>query len=265
MRALFVSPQHVHDVLTGSPALHQFSRAQTGAPERGHALLAVQRTERTVLGMELHGDAIQRDVKQTSVSFSGHQLTDVAADEDATRWEIKQNAFDHLVERALVRLTSGRNRQDQLANAQSLLQFKLRTMRQGNWGLETMLKTTDKPAADAEKPDVDLDAIERQVAEIEAELETLRADGDSLDKSLRDVVTVLNEPEANLRVDRITLTLDAMGIKRSEATGKGVKTLEMNEVFLGDEPRFIVQLVNFSLAEIPSASDLLARAARSLG
>lgn len=78
-------------------------------------------------------------------------------------------------------------------------------------------------------------------------------------------MAVLNEPEANLRVDRITLTLDAMGIKRSEAAEKGVKTLEMNEVFLGDEPRFIVQLVNFSLAEIPSASDLLAKAARSLG
>ncbi len=265
MRALFVSPQHVHDVLTLSPALQQFSRAQTVAAQRGYALLSVQRSERTVLGMELHGDAIQRDVKQTIVSFSDHQLDEVTADEDATRWELKKNAFDHLVGCALLRIASARNRKNQLESEHALLNVKLRTMRQGNWGLETMLKSANKPDSETRKSDIDLDAIERQVAEIEAELKTLRSDSASLGKSLQQVATVLDEPEANLHMDRITLTVDAMGVKRSEATEKGVTTLEIDEVFLGNAPCYVIQLVNFSLDEIPSTSDLLAKATRLLG
>ncbi len=266
LRALFVSPRHVHDVLTHSPPVRQFTRAQTVVPERAHALLAVQRSERTVLGMELQGDAIQREVKQTSVSFSDHQLTEVTGDEDATRWELKKNAFDHLVERALVRIASARSRQDQLKNTHSLLEAKLKRMRQGNWGFETMLKSGEKSDADSEARDIDLAAIEGQVAEIEAELKTLGSDGASLDGSLQDVIAVLDQPETNLRVDRIRLTLDAMGVKRSEETDKGVTTLEMDEVFLGENaPRFVIQLVNISLDEIPTGADLLAQAARSLG
>jgi len=83
-------------------------------------------------------------VKQISVNFSDHQLTEVTGDEDATRWELKKNAFDHLVERALVRIVSARNRQDQLKSTRALLDIKLRRMQQGNWGLEGMLKTGEK-------------------------------------------------------------------------------------------------------------------------
>ena len=264
LRALFVSPRHVQDVLTRSPPVRLFTQAQTVVPERGYALLGVQRGERTVLGMELQGEAVQREVRQTSVSFAEHQLTEVTGDEDATRWELKKNAFDHLVERALVRIASARSRKDQLKNTRSLLESKLKSMRQGNWGFETMLKTGEQ--TDKETPDIDLATIESQVAEIEAELRTLGSDGATLDKSLQEVAAVLERPEANLRVDRIRLTLDAMGIKRSEEMEKGVTTLEMDEVFLGENaPRFIIQLVNFSLDEIPSGADLLAKAARSLG
>ncbi len=266
LRTLFVSPQHVHDVLTRSPPVRQFTGAQTVVPDRGHALLGVQRSERTVLGMELQGDAVQREVKQTSVSFSDHQLTEVTGDEDATRWELKKNAFDHLVERALLRIATARSRKDQLKNTRSLLEVKLKRMRQGNWGLEARLKTGEKNDAGAAAPDVDLTTLEGQVADIEEELKTLGSDGASLDKSLQEVTAVLEQPEANLRVDRIRLTLDAMGVKRSEEMEKGVKSLEMDEVFLGENaPRFIIQLVNFSLDESPSGADLLAQAARSLG
>ncbi len=265
MRALFVSPQHVRDVLTSSPLVRQFAHGRAGASERGVALLNVQRTERTVLGMELHGDAVQRDVKQTSVSFTDHQLTEVNGDEDATRWELKENAFDHLVERALVRIVTARSRQDQLKSTRALLDVKLKRMRQGNWGFESRLRTGGTAAKDAAGPDIDVESLERQIAEIEAELRTLSTDSASLDKSLREVISVLDQPETNLRLDRIKLTLDAMSVKRSEATGTGVTTLAMDEVFLGDGPRFIVQLVNFSLAEIPSGADLLQKAARSLG
>ncbi len=225
----------------------------------------MQRAERTVLGMEIRGDTVQRDVKQTSVSFTDHRLTEFNGDEDATRWQPKANAFDHLVERALVRIVTARSRQDQLKSTRALLNVKLKRMQQGNWGFESRLGTGNTSGRDAAKPDIDFESLERQIAEIEAELRTLSTDSASLDKSLQEVISVLDQPEANLRLDRIKLTLDAMSVKRSEATDKGVTNLEMDEVFLGDGPRFIVQLVDFSLAEISSGADLMQRAARSLG
>jgi len=44
------------------------------------ALLCMHKMERTVLGVELAGDAIKKDVKQTAVNFTDHRILFPGAD-----------------------------------------------------------------------------------------------------------------------------------------------------------------------------------------
>jgi hypothetical protein len=115
-----------------------------------------------------------------------------------------------------------------------LLRSKLKAMQAGNWGLEPLLK----PAGDKQP---DLAAIEQQIAGIETELLALRADSMTLDGHLGRISAILSEPQEHLRLDHITLTLDAMNIKRTAASGAHAATLALDEV-VGRNRRRIVLL-----------------------
>jgi hypothetical protein len=68
------------------------------AQESFYALLFMNYHEKIVFGDELRGDVIQRDVKQTSVYFSGHRFLAPAADELDVRLALKHILFENVVQ-----------------------------------------------------------------------------------------------------------------------------------------------------------------------
>ena len=72
MNAFFATAHDVPACLGRSVELRRFFDNDP-APE-AYALLGMKKEERSVLGMELQGDAVQREVAQTQVSFSGHRI-----------------------------------------------------------------------------------------------------------------------------------------------------------------------------------------------
>ena len=78
-----------------------------------------------ILGMDLVGDRVQKDVAQVTVSFSGHRLLDPGCSEAETRRQLKRRAFDHLLSLALTRIAGMRVEREDLKRQRDLLRRKL--------------------------------------------------------------------------------------------------------------------------------------------
>jgi hypothetical protein len=143
IRAFFSSVDHLHSVLGKLKDVRQYqAHCVDVAADEIFGLLVMQKDERTVLGMELEGDAVRKDVVQVAVSFSHHRYIAPASSEKDTRWELKKRAFDFLIERALEQLALETRKRVELDRQRCLLRRKLDALRAGNWGLGSAWPTT---------------------------------------------------------------------------------------------------------------------------
>lgn len=245
VRALFVSPDHLREVLSASMRLDQSqaTRLPDGSAEI-YAVLRVERIEKTVLGVGMQGDLIQRDVPQTLVNFSDHRIAFPNASEAETRREMMNRGFDYLIEAALEKLAAIRSQKQQLQHQRQLLQKKARVLKTAQPGLEALLeeRTIGKIMTRA--------TVERQLAEIEAEFNRLQADSATIDHHLEKVIATLRQPEQYLRLDRVSLTLNHMNVKVTGAAARIANTLSFDDWVIGAHRRLTVLLVRFSRSEL---------------
>jgi len=232
--AVFVSADHLQEVISSSYEIRDYLHKAALKPiEPIGCLLSMDLSQKKVLGVEQRGEILQRDVVQVAVNFSDHRLVGITSGESETRWEIKKRAFDHLIEAALLRILSVHTTRKKLDQQHQLLRAKLRAMKAGNCGLESVLTP-----ADGKYPDrVD---IERQISAIEAELLAIRIGPATLKDLLECVASTLSAPSEYLRLERVSLTLDAMNITRSEPAGASATTLILDEVMGGDRRRIVL-------------------------
>lgn len=85
LTGLFASADHMLETFGYDPSITAFMEGLDGRVERIAALLLADHTEKHVLGMELEGDMLRRDVAQVAVSFDNHRLLDPTASEEETR------------------------------------------------------------------------------------------------------------------------------------------------------------------------------------
>ena len=113
-----------------------------------YALLTMQKNERSILGAEVVGDIVMRDVLRHAVSFESHQLIDPSESEDETRGKLKKRAFDHLLSLALSRITTAKLERDKLERYRALVQSKLNLLKRTGRGFQPV--TPDGHAETAE-------------------------------------------------------------------------------------------------------------------
>ena len=259
LRALFASSEHLREILSFGPALEQYRQQHANAlPAVLYAALGVDRIEKKVLGVDLQGDMLRRDVAQTTVNFRNHRLAFLTESETETRWELKKQAFDYLIEIALKRLISIRTRREQLEREQRhLLQKQARLLKSAKLGLEPLLETGSPEVHDPA-------AIDRQLREVRAELDQMRADSATIEDHLERVASTLREPEQHLRMERVTFTLDHMNQKVAPNSSRVASTLTFDDTLLGDDRRFTTLLVRFPTSEILPKPDFFEEAHRLL-
>jgi hypothetical protein len=260
LRALFVSPDHLQEVLSFSDGTRNYlKQANRPLPAELYAALGVTRLEKTVLGIDLDGEMLQRDVPQTVVNFCNHRLVFLTDNEQDTRRELMKRGFDYLIEVALQGLASIRVQKQQLEQQQHQLLFqkKASLMKAAKPGLEALLEP-----ATAEPTDVD--AIERQLQDVETELEQLRADSATLEQHLEKVAATLAKPEDFLQLEPVSLTLDHMNTKVPPNSRRVANTLAFDEMVLAEERRLIALFIRFPSHEILPPPDVFAEARRFL-
>lgn len=260
LRALFASPDHLREVLSfNQDTRHYLKQASKPLPAELYAALGVTRIEKNVLGIDLEGDLLQRDVPQTVVNFCNHRLVFLTDNEQNTRRELMRRGFDYLIEVALQQLVSSRDQRRQLERQQQqlLLRKKASLLKAAKPGLEVMLEP------DAPQP-ADLDAIERQLQEVEAELDQLREDSATIEQHLEKIVATLGKPEDYLRLEPVSLTLDHMNTKVPPTSRRVANTLTFDEMVLAEDRRLIALFICFPSDELLPQPDYFEEASRYL-
>ncbi|HPF57319.1 MAG TPA: hypothetical protein P5149_05440 [Candidatus Competibacteraceae bacterium] len=259
LRALFASPEHLREILSFSDGTQNYLKQTSGPlPVELYAGLGAVRIEKNTFGIEMDGEILRRDVPQTTVSFCSHRLVFLTGNEQDTRREFMKRAADYLIETALQRLTASRIQKTQLEQQQrKLLQQKAGLLKKAQIGFESLAgPATAEPA--------DLNTLERQLQDLETELNQLRADPATLDKHLATVAATLSEPEKYLTLEPASLTLDHTNTKVPADSPRIANTLTFQEIVIAKNQRVAALFVRFPSSELLPQPDFFKEAQRLL-
>jgi hypothetical protein len=99
VNALFVSKEEMRKHFCHSRDMQTFFLSdETGSCTEAYALLFLIRREKTVLGMSRQEEMLLRDVRQVTVSFTGHRIIAACASEGEARNALEKILFDSVVE-----------------------------------------------------------------------------------------------------------------------------------------------------------------------
>jgi hypothetical protein len=253
LAALFASAPEMQQVFARDRALSGYlSGSEARGAERVTALLMARREERQILGMDLVGDQVRRDVPQVTVSFSGHHLLEPHTIEQECRRFLKRRAFDHLLALALARIAEARVERADLTRERDLLQRKLRTMKRG-------ILSFDQPEPD--EPDVA--GVQAQLDAVSDQLQALGTDAGLLKAHLEVVAERLADAEHQLWSEDIELCLGPMNILRDLGT-PSAHVMVLHELHTARGARAVVLPVAIDPRSLPPQEDFVSAAQRYL-
>jgi hypothetical protein len=258
LRAFFVSPAHLQEVIGNSRPVTDFLRAVNGPlPDMIFGMLSMEWKEKQVLGIELVGDILRRDVPQVAVSFYNHRFVGPGASLEETSRQLKLRVFDYLVGEALKRVVTARGKRSELEQQQRLLKHKMSAMKAGDWGLEGML-------SEHEAEPVNHAALESEIADIEAQLLELGTAATNLEAVFEAVDAILGSPAEWISSHEITLDLDASLIKADASSSRTTRELKLSEIYSCEGARRIVLPGWFPRQDLPERENFLQKAERYL-
>ncbi|MBK5964763.1 hypothetical protein CCR95_11900 [Thiocystis minor] len=253
LKAVFSSAGDMLETLGRDAALRSFLASAEGrGAEQVTALLLAERVERSILGMDLIGDQVHRDVPQVTVSFAGHRLLDPSATEAESRRQWKRRAFDHLLTLALTRIAETRVERADLKRQHDLLRRKLTALEHGGWSFE--------PAEDAHP---DPAALQVELDKLTAQLNALGADQDVLRVHLQLVAELLGEAPSQIWAEPVGLWLDAMNIQRA-ADDPSARLVQLWELHNARGRRAVMLALSITPGDLPIREDLVTAAQRYL-
>lgn len=242
VNAFFVNVSDLHSIFRHSSEIRDFEdEHRLDEAPHCYALLCMRKSERTIMGMELSGDVLRRDVQQVAVSFSDHRIYSPAPSERETRQGLKQCLFGGLVTNALERIMQQKLVSHRLQTERQVLHTRLRHLQQ-------TLKQTEHNGRDRTALTAGVNDIELQLASIENQLMDTRPATPL--ESLQQVITVFSRPEEFVRLEHCSLRLDKMGIKLCDDSRQPCNTLNLTEVIIGDQLPRVVTLAKFPRDEL---------------
>ena len=239
VHALFPSLDFIQDAFAASRALQDHYR-EFPASGKLYALMGMRRFEKSVVGMELAGQTVQRDVVQKVVYFTSHTLEDPASSEEQSRDQAAWSFFDSLAGKVKKRVeTRKQNQQSQMQQKDALI-ARLRTA-----DAET------RPALEGE--------LSRAIADIQSATGAL-----DLRNYIQDFEAVLLSPEQHLHLNRIPMVLDRMGIRQDGDGSNQEGAIVFNELVGFDRRDWTVTMVYCSNVQNETFATRLEKACREL-
>lgn len=259
IRAFFVNADEVAQAMSRSADLRAYFERNPDAQE-AYAVLGMEMTERHILGVGLEGDTLRRDVPQTTLSFSDHQVRICGNNEAELRTEIVHRLFDQLALEGLERIAAGKSRRDVLQRERALLKTRLQLLERQGAGVRGMVGSA---------PAVKLDEVaqlQKNMEENERNLASLGMQSDALERELDTVCDVLAHPEQHVFLSRRRVTLDRSNVELEAANAHAGTELELHFARIPTTPprTRAFSLVRFARADLLPAGSMLDEAARLL-
>lgn len=239
VHALFPDIDYVGEAIGSSVALRDYLR-ELHAGRDLYALMGMRRFEKSVVGMELSGAVVQRDVAQKAVYFTSHTIENPAPTEQQARELVAMSFFDNLVGRVKSLVLQRKQDKQGLLLEKDLLMAKLRT------------------ASDRDRP-----MLEKQLDE---QLKSLQAAFGALESGqyIEDFETVLLQPQRYLRLDQAPINIDSMGIRREGDDAERGRAIMFNDLIGYDRRDWTVMMVHCTNLRADSFAAKLDKAYRRL-
>jgi len=239
VHALFPAMDTVSETLCSSMAVQDY-RHNFPASNEIYALMGMRRNEKTVVGMELSGQTIQRDVVQKAVYFTSHTLENPAPSERQARDQVAWSFFDSLVGKVKRKVERRKQHKQSQLQERDMLMARLRT-------------------ADAQaRPSLE-EQLAKTLSSMESTINSLE-----LSNYIKDFEAVLLNPEKYLSLVQTPIILDSMGIRQAgDATGQG-EAITFNDLIGFDRRNWTVTMVHCNNMQSESFAARLERASRKL-
>jgi len=253
LAALFASGEEMLQILGRDKGLRDcLASAEGPGAGRVISLLVARREERNILGMDLVGDQVRRDVAQVSVSFAAHRLLEPNESEPECRRFLKRRAFDHVLVLALAEITEARVERADLQRRRDLLQRKLRALKRGTLAFGA----PNSGQADEAGIQAELDTVSAQLAELGADQGVLRT-------HLGVVADRLAEAEHQVWSEELPLCLGPMNIRR-DPDDPSARQMVFQELRDAQGQRAVMLLLAIAPRDLPPVEDFVAAAERYL-
>jgi hypothetical protein len=244
VNAFFATPQEVRAVFGGSSELAAFFAEPANAEvDSACALLCMVRQHKKVLGVELAHGTIRRDVSQTAVNFSDHKVLSPAANEADVRRGLKECIFNALISHALQHIADVKAHKRKLQDQRRILYARLRARQAHSDGFGLLLNVA---RGDPEETG----QIQEKLAAAEQRLRHLPAVQDAPRHYLNEVRSIMARPQAFIKLKRVALRLNKMGIKVHSTSRQTAHTVELAEINISNVMQRVVVIVRYPRAQM---------------
>ena len=258
VNTFFAKADDVSTCIGRSKELRAFFENPSNAEiQEAYAVLGMKKDEHTTFGTQLQGDAVQHDVAQTAVNFSGHRLIAPSATLAATRLEIGRRMIQRLAQIALARIVAIDMKATELQEHKAYLGARMRLLNLARDGMEGLVKDPSTIAAEAKEIERELKVTVDGYIEAKGSLATL-------DGYIKHIDDVFAHPEQHLTLTQKPLRLTRMGIKADAGTSGPVNELSLAELSIGDAFRGAIAIVRCPRSELAPKEDLIGKAERYL-
>ncbi|HTH60640.1 MAG TPA: hypothetical protein VL689_10860 [Paraburkholderia sp.] len=205
IHAFFAAPDDVPHALSRSPELHMWFDHHPLARE-SYAVLSMAMTERHVLGVEQHGDAVHADVARTTLSFDDHQVRVCGATESDLREQIVKRVVEQIALEGLAKIGADESRRDALEQERALLGIRRQLLTRQGAGTGEMLG--ERRLSNV----AELARLQNEIDKNSRELATLGLKTDAIEHELDVICEVLAHPASYTHVETKRVRLDPMNV-----------------------------------------------------
>jgi hypothetical protein len=246
VNALFGSADQVEELIGHSRVLKEYFRDKPDQ-DVAYVPMAMNRTEKKVLGIEFGDDMINREVARVAVNYSDHWLGVCGSSENELRELLRWRGIHNLAITALENITRLKMKTSELGEQRALLKIKLRNLQLQHRGLDALTAVnTDKIG--------DVQALTSQLEETERQLREVQANPGTLKDYLVQVCRVFNHPSRYLRVKPNAVRMDRMNIKVEDETADRGAEVYSAEITVGEKPPFEAILATFNRNDMQQKS-----------
>jgi hypothetical protein len=259
IHAFFGTAHDVELAFSRAPELREFFDASTNAQE-AYAVLGMEMTERSTLGVALEGDVMRTDVPQVTMNFSDHQVRICGQTEAALREEIVLRMLDQLALQGLANFAGGSSRHEELERERGLLKSRLRLLERQGTGMRSVL------GGGGEKDPGEVALLRGQIEQNDRELAALRDQSGALDRQLECLAEVLTDARSCFSVQSLHVRLSRMNVLLPEGNTAPGDELDLLTAHVPGDPPLVraFSLVRFARAGMLSRTSLLDEAERLL-
>jgi len=246
VNSFFISPKHLQEVFSQSAEIRQLFDENPFA-EECWALLCLRREERHQLGMALVNGDLRKDVIQTAVSFTDHQLVSPGFDEASARCALKCCMFNGVLRFIRNKSIDARTRVSDMENRLRILHARMRSQKKRRDKLDAVNNLA-----------TEIRVLEKKLATEDLHLTTI---GDQMDF----VIHALSNPAHYLSAQRSSVRINRLAIKLEKSTEEPCFDLDLTEISIASHRPRVSALVRFPRNELLPKPDFVKQAGMFLG